>query len=633
MHRSGTWLVVVMAAAMGCGGGAGGGDPPDAGAAPDAETAPARVVPEVVAEGLEQPFDLALDDQAVYWTSVDGTVMKADKATRALRLLMAPTLGAATGYLALDRDDVYVSDGGRGLLLRVAKAGGVVQTVARGAQYASGVAVDDEAVYWADAGSSTMGWVARIAKADGATTKLVQQPGVWRLVLAGRVLHWVGAGEVRALSLDAVPGTSPGLVFDHRSIGGLAAVGDRVVVSDLADDVVVTGVAGQPAVALLGQLHGPSALAADEQFVYFANQRDGTLCRAPLGGGEVEVVGEGRAGVVGLAVDATHLYWLERGTVGARDGRLLRLPRAVQALPRQQALEVVARGQRQPVHLAIDDTAVYWTTRLGDGGGAVMRADKAAPATASTVSGPGLAPVGLAVDETSVYFADTTTKTLRAADKRGGVSRRIAGDPGPIAPYLRPGMVAVDDTSVYWMHEGEAATATGWLERVSKDGQSAYRVAEMQGQPVDVAVRGATVAWVNLQGSIARADLAAPAGEFTTLSLGGQPNALVLSEDAVVFTDYQKGTLSTVPLAGGAARVLAQGLAQPSFLAADASDFYVTCVGDGTVVVVPRAGGVPRVLAARQDFPQSIAVDGSHVYWTTRGSAARNSGEIVRVRK
>ncbi|MCC6997693.1 MAG: hypothetical protein IT370_23955 [Deltaproteobacteria bacterium] len=631
LHRHGSWLAVAMAAAMGCGGDGGSGELPlaDAGAAPDGEVAPVRVMPEVVADRLERPFDLALDDQAAYWTSVDGSLMKADKATRAVRLLMAPTLGAAAGYLALDRDDVYVSDGGRGLLLRVAKTGGAAHTVAQGASYASGVAVDDEAVYWADAGNSTTGWVARIAKADGSTTKLVQQRGVWRLVLAGRVLHWIGPGEVRALSLDAAPGTSPALVFDGSSIGGLAAVGGQVLVSDLHDDVIVASVAGQPAAALLGALHGPSALAADAQSVYFANGRDGTLCRAPLGGGAVEVLAEGSRAVAAVAVDATHVYWLEHGRTGGQDGRLLRLPRAAPALPPQLALETVVRGQHQPSALASDDTAVYWTTQLGAGAGAVMRADKAAPATASLLSGPGLSPVGLAVDATSVYFANTSTRTLHAVDKRGGASRTIAGV--PLGPVLRPAALAVDDTSVYWLNQGESTRATGWVERVAKDGATSYRVAEMQGEPLDVAVRGSTVAWVNGQGLIARADLAAAAGDFTVVLTGGQPNALLLENDAVVFTDYRQGTLATVSLSGGAVRVLARDLAEPNFLAADAGHYYVTCVGDGTVVAIPRAGGQPRVLATRQDSAQAIVVDADHVYWVTRGSPSRDSGELVRV--
>jgi hypothetical protein len=106
-----------------------------------------------------------------------------------------------------------------------------------------------------------------------------------------------------------------------------------------------------------------SGIVSDGQHVYWASPLTGSIFRAPIGGGQVDVFASGQNAPVGLAVDANALYWTNNN-----GDTVMSCPLAACTAPR-----VIASEQAGPFGIATDATAVYWTNVRG---GTVMRVAK-----------------------------------------------------------------------------------------------------------------------------------------------------------------------------------------------------------------------------------------------------------------
>jgi hypothetical protein len=101
----------------------------------------------------------------------------------------------------------------------------------------------------------------------------------------------------------------------------------------------------------------PQSIVAAGEYVYFTAS-PAKLVRAAIAGGDVvELIDESatNAAFMGLALDATHLYWASRGAVGAGNGSVLRMP------IKGGAVTTLATGQADPTQIAVGTTHVYWT--------------------------------------------------------------------------------------------------------------------------------------------------------------------------------------------------------------------------------------------------------------------------------
>lgn len=101
---------------------------------------------------------------------------------------------------------------------------------------------------------------------------------------------------------------------------------------------------------------------------------------------------------------------------------------------------------------------------------------------------------------------------------------------------------------------------------------------------------------------------------------------LALHGATLIVASYAAGTLSVIPTAGGAPRIVARGLARPTAVAADATHAYVYGEKDRALRKIDLATGEQTRLAGELINSDDVVADGDWLYtrsWGTRGSLLR----------
>lgn len=249
----------------------------------------------------------------------------------------------------------------------------------------------------------------------------------------------------------------------------------------------------------------------------------------------------------------------------------------------------------------------------------------------------------LATDATHVYFAG------------GAGLQRIAqsgGAAATVVPSAEPSVIAVDDTSVYWAEVTwsglEMRTSTCRLFRADKTGGAA--VALGQGadrcRPSQLIPMSSGVYFM-CQDDLMRAPLdgSAPVVVATIREARGDVDIAsddIASDDTTFYVSlWYAGKIMSVPHAGGEFQTLAEGQDHPVSIVAFAESLYwrdtgwrdtgsVTTVDLGTVKKMPKIGGPPTVLAAAQRHPTWIVVDDTGVYWLNDPPSSWNLSKTPR---
>jgi sugar lactone lactonase YvrE len=272
---------------------------------------------------LEAPWGIALDTSNVYFTVSNwgngGRVMRVSKSGSGLMTL---TSGQKEPFdIAVDSAAVYFTDIGGGQVVRVPTGGGSATALATGQTNPVGISVDGANAYWSTYASSGSvrsvpkaggGGVQNLATGQGSPRGTVADPGTSGFVYFATAGNGLvkkvpkSGGSVTALTTGddspwnmTVDPSGQELFFTRFSPtgGGVRRVAKSA--SSTNSSVVVSASA-------------PLYLAVDETHAYFTiHNPTGSVRRAPRDGGSSETLATGIDKPTGIAVDATAVYWVD----------------------------------------------------------------------------------------------------------------------------------------------------------------------------------------------------------------------------------------------------------------------------------------------------------------------------------
>ncbi len=296
--------------------------------------------------------------------------------------------------LAIDGSHVYVTSRGNGAVLRIAKSDGTTDVLASGHEEARGVALDGQNLYWSnldfagDGGDDSWGGVWGCTLPQCTDKRLITE-GDW-------------AAHVRF---------SGGFLYFAENNNG----------------TVVRVRPNGSERAAFGSANKPWTVAVDAAHVYFTSNST-TLKRAPLDGGAQEDVGPlSYGGLQGhVTVDDERVYWAYAEYESPK-GHVLSALKANPAAPKEE----YGTTNVNSLGVAVDATTLYWTNEGNfDGEFASLKDGEllACPKTGCGGAPPvvvqsGLAdPGALVVDGDAIWFLTFGTKRGSA----DGELRRIA---------------------------------------------------------------------------------------------------------------------------------------------------------------------------------------------------------------
>jgi sugar lactone lactonase YvrE len=278
-----------------------------------------------------------------------------------------------------------------------------------------------------------------------------------------------------------------GIVLDSAGVYWTDSQDNSVYSVDKAGGAKVT--------LAVGGATGPITLVGST--LYWAT--GAAIARIQTNGTNQQAVVGGESLVADLTSDGTNLYWLRTGTWSGstynNDGSVARV-----ALSGGTPVSLTTNSQKRPTALAVDATHVYWVNEGSYTGlsynndGSVLRVGKTGGA-AMTIATSQNKPCGIAVNDSTVYWANCGNGVVMMADKGSPPKELLSGL--SISEGLR-----LDGKELFWPYLGpNPNVATGEVRKASVSSLTVLVLATQQHQPFRVAVDSTHVFWLNHGGA------------------------------------------------------------------------------------------------------------------------------------
>ncbi len=485
--------------------------------------------------------------------------------------------------------------------------------------------------------------------------------GAAAFTITGDTCHSLAPGKRCTVTVRFTPVTS-GIVT-----ATLTAAGKKRGAPTTADVLTGTG----------------QGLGLDLDHIYWAGTSQ-TISSANLDGSDPQTLVSGQNGPIGVAVDASHLYWTNQndGSIWAanRDGT---------------SPHVISSAGLAGWDIAVGGDHLYWTVL---GRGAIWEANLDGSDPHVIVTGQA-APVGIAVNSGNIYWSTTGDNSAGA----GAIWQANLDGSSPhaiVTGQFEPFGVAVNSGNLFWTAAHGSATGAGEIWQASLDGSSPHAIVTGQDAPFGVAADGSHVYWTNeLGGTVSEANLdgtdprsivntgvnqplmmavappAAPALSFTpapfdygqvaagqaasrTFTLantGGQGTgrlrvtlagsaAFTITGDTchspapgktcsvtVRFTPAGSGTVTATLTAAGKKKAVTAADALTGSgkgLGQALGNIYWADSGDGTINSAALDGSNPQAVVNGQDDPIGVAVNNGHLYRASSFSNTINAAGL-----
>jgi hypothetical protein len=274
-----------------------------------------------LATGQTGADTISVDATNVYW-GITGAVMMVPKAGGTPTTLAGSTTSAgvqtSVGGIALNSmtpPTVYWTNQVSGGSVVSMVIGGTATTIVSGACSGAGaITIDTDNVYWGCSSS-----VMKAALSGANPTTLASGSGASGLVVDATDVYWTNysGGSVMKASTGATGGAGITLQTIGNMPTGIAGDALNVYVSD-GNQVLKVPKSGGSAVTLNNSAGlGPLGIAVDASGVYWANFNHTTVQSCGLvTGTPLVTLASGQSSPIWIAVDATAVYWTDTGSGG-----------------------------------------------------------------------------------------------------------------------------------------------------------------------------------------------------------------------------------------------------------------------------------------------------------------------------